>query len=301
MSQRYSKQSGIPKVSFPSLSDDHEEIELTSINRTGTGIPNISAPANNDPVEYSHDYFSGSTTRVFFDNIWVDDVVTIQWTATQQKAPIYGYASQFFNAVSNGNFIVQGSFSIAFKEVGYLYTILNTIKSGRRDQNIATLINEARRDHSRLSRLTESSPAHGRFGETKEEYFTIENWLGGDYEGSSQFENVASALEDILWGTKESDILDPNIPYAQIRERNRIPRPDELDRVDNPFEVGRIGRGFDIVITYGDMNDGPQNYTVKVLSDIHLTGNSQSIAPTGEPVAEVYSFFGRSIDDRKRV
>jgi hypothetical protein len=167
------------------------------------------------------------------------------------------------------------------------------------DTQIAQLVADAKRDNSRLSSVLENSPAYGRVGNTtKIENFTIEDWIGSSAQGESQFENVAEALEDVLWGVKEYDILDPNNPPGVVRQQNRIPRADEMDRVENPFKVGRIGPGYDILITYGDINDGPSNHTVKTLSGIHITGHSQTIAPTGDGIVEVYSFFGRSVNDR---
>jgi len=296
-SQERGSRREIPKVNYPTR---NESLVYSSPNRsTGAGIPQMNRPTDMAPVEYNHDYFSGSTIRVFFENIWVDDVITLQFNASQQKTPIYGYASQFFNAVANGTFIIQGTFAIAFKESGYLYTILNKLKDKNNDADVAQAVKDAKRDNARLARLTTASPAYGRVANTtKIDYLTIENWLGTDSAGVSNFENIAESLEDVLWGVDDYDKLAGSNNPGPIRKQNRIPRADELDRKENPFKVGRIGDGYDIIITYGDINDGPANHTVKTLSGIHITGSSQTLAPTGEPVVEVYSFFARSLDDR---
>jgi len=72
---------------------------------------------------YKYDYYSGSQAKVFLGDIWVDDIVTIQYNIRQSKEPIYGYASQNYDAVAAGQIIGQGSMVIAFKEVGYLNVI----------------------------------------------------------------------------------------------------------------------------------------------------------------------------------
>jgi len=295
--KRYS--TGIPKVNLPAPAGSAEEVTPTLFGQNSAGIPNPNRPTDLAPVEYDHDYFCGSTARLYFEEIWVDDIITVTWNASQQKSPIYGYASQFFDAVANGTFLVQGSFSIAFKESAYLYTIMNKLRGKHGDQAVARSVADARQDNSRLARVMESTPAYGRVSNTtKIESYTIEDWMGTSSDGTAQFEAVAEALEDVLWGVKDYDILDDNALPGAIRPQTRIPRPDELDRVGNASKVGRIGQGFDILITYGDINDGPANHTIKTLSGVHLTGSSQTLAPTGEPIAEVYSFFARSIDDR---
>lgn len=76
-------------------------------------------------TSYKYDCFAGAQVSVFVDNIWVDDVVSIQFTVTEPKSPIYGYASRFYDLAASGNRIIQGQLAIAYTEEGYLTTILN--------------------------------------------------------------------------------------------------------------------------------------------------------------------------------
>jgi len=80
---------------------------------------------------YPYDYYCGTNAKVFFGDVWVDDIVTIQYNVKQDKEPIYGYASQTYDAVARGVILVQGSFSIAFKEMGYLNVIQNLLETER--------------------------------------------------------------------------------------------------------------------------------------------------------------------------
>lgn len=238
--------------------------------------------------EYLDDYYSGTLVRVYFDGIWVDDIITIQWDAVNNKAPVYGYASQHFDAVLNGTFIVNGSFTIAFKEVGYLYTILERIRQLNHSTR-AALNKSSSSLASRLQTNSDFNPFTYDGETSRVKYQTIEELLSGSLDKSfSDFENVAEVLEDTLLGVVGNPV---------DRGQNRIPRADEMDRLGDVFNVSRIGTGFNILVGYGDLNAPISEHTVHTISDVHITGVGQVVAPTGEPVAEQYRFFARNIDE----
>ena len=73
---------------------------------------------------YEFDYFSGSQIGVYLGDILIDDIAGIQYNLSQSKRPVYGYASQYWHVVPSGQIIVEGAFSVPFKEAGYLPIIL---------------------------------------------------------------------------------------------------------------------------------------------------------------------------------
>jgi len=82
----------------------------------------------NKKLGYWEDYYAGADVGIFIGSMWVDDIITLQYNLTNNKSPIYGYMSETFDAVTRGTTIVQGQFAIAFKETGYLTTILENYK-----------------------------------------------------------------------------------------------------------------------------------------------------------------------------
>jgi len=82
----------------------------------------------NKKLGYWEDYYAGADVGIFIGGMWVDDIITLQYNLTNNKSPIYGYMSETFDAVTRGTTIVQGQFAIAFKETGYLTTILDNYK-----------------------------------------------------------------------------------------------------------------------------------------------------------------------------
>lgn len=219
-------------------------------------------------LSYPYDYFTGSNARIFFNQVWVDDIVTIQYSMQQNKAPIFGYSSQQFDVVAKGQIMINGNFTIAFKEAGYLNIIYNTIKGLKTD-------NKGKNKKDILNYWLSK-------GEPIEKIVDKLYMAGADQD----FEDLSEALEDFVWGN------------FGVRG-NKITRPDEFD-----YKTGNLGEGidakgtFDIVMTFGDYTDDAAEHTVKILNDVHFTGESAVLTPDGTPVGINYTFFARGIDEQ---
>lgn len=71
-------------------------------------------------IGYEYDYYCGSQTNVMFGDVLIDNAVHIGFSAQQTKAPVSGFASQYYNFMAPGKVFIQGELTIAFKEAGYL-------------------------------------------------------------------------------------------------------------------------------------------------------------------------------------
>ena len=224
-------------------------------------------------------YFSGAHVRAFFGPIWVDDIITIQWDLVNNKAPIYGYASRFFDAVADGTVIVNGSFTIAFKDMNYLTTILEKLRQ---------LDSDTRRGMGRVHQASSINLAitelEGDTTNLSMKAPTIDMILAKMADqGRDHLDYIAERLENVVYGKK---------PGA-----GRIPRADEYDKVGKVTEYGKIGAGFDILLEYGNPNTYSNEHTAYMINDVHITGQGQLTAPTGEPIAERYTFFAKSMNE----
>lgn len=215
-------------------------------------------------LSYPYDYYTGSSVRIFFGHVWVDDIITIQYSMNQNKTPLYGYASQKFDAVAKGQILVQGNFTIAFKEAGYLNVVHNYFQDLKNDKK--------GKDKNEVLHywLSKNKPI---------EQILDELYMSG--ESASDFEDLSEALEDYVW----RDFGTPS---------RSITRPDEFDYgTDGGIDLS----GFDIVMTFGDYTDGEAEHTVKVINDVHIIGESMVVTPDGSPIGLNYTFFARSIDE----
>lgn len=79
---------------------------------------------------WEYDVVSGAQIKVVLgDNVILEDATAIQFTLTQSKKPIFGYASQYFDAVAKGVVIVHGRVWINFIHQGYLRTLLDLARN----------------------------------------------------------------------------------------------------------------------------------------------------------------------------
>lgn len=240
---------------------------------------------------YPQDYYTGAQARIYFGSIWVDDIATIQYQTSHSKAPLYGYGDHQFRTVAKGQFLVRGSFTIAFKETGYLYSVLQLVKS----------------DSSGLKVI----------GKSKEAFDTYINYIGAgmtveqalDYAASTgttnkvtntnfnsagDFEDISEVMEDAIWGK----------PGTPANFSARIPRSDELDY--NKYTGGNgsandIDRnGFDILLTFGNYRTGTDtpDHTMISINDVHITGESVIVSPSAEPIGLTCEFFARGLNER---
>ena len=231
--------------------------------KAATPMPNTSTNYRH----YSTNYYSGSDIRIYFGDVWVDEITSIEFSLQEQVAPIYGYASFTWDRVARGNRFIQGSFSINFKEVAYLQMIMNS-----------------------LSSEVEKNPSSGYF--EKSEYdknLSIEALLA---QNNQDFHEIANDYEQSFWGEGSKT------ETMQKREKTSFFYP-------NSGETGDLSQnqlhehGFNIVIAYGGvcmdgrMNDSHE--TVQTLMGVQLTSVSQHIGPDGQPIQEMYNFIARDL------
>jgi len=237
------------------------------------------APYSFATQKYDFDYFSGSQTQVFFKDIWVDDLMRIQFAVIEKVRPVFGANSRYWDAVIGGQVMVEGRFSINFKEKAYIPIILDYARkdaslSGTpvktdgtgytftgKDVPIPVSIERAKRlwDEGGLNAIKQGEDL----------LMTSLHWTD-DW----AFENQAEGLEDLLWG---SEAADPNQEQF-ILDRPLVPIP------------------FDIFIVYGDYTAAAENlvnHTAIKLEDCVIVGESQIIEVGGQPILETYDFIAR--------
>jgi hypothetical protein len=217
------------------------------------------ANLNNYQV-FPREYFSGVDCYIAFDNIPLTQIVTISFAAQEPIIPIYGYASYTYDAVAHGARIVTGSFTIAFKESLYIRSALEKLRSNGTS--------------SASTKSVYSSMSKGE----------LSAWVKG--RSVSSIEALADEYSEKLWGNSNSEIVN--------KEKNPF------------FTVAGSSLseyGFDIIISYGsellELGKKIRDYpgTVKLINGVHLTGVTQRVAPTGEPIYEEYSFIAKDLDN----
>lgn len=278
-------------------------------------------PSRDNYQSYPYDYYSGADAKIFFGDIWVDDIVTIQFNVSQSKTPIYGYASQLYDAVAKGQVIVQGNLTISFKETGYLNIIQYLLEQQRRNSgsNIKRVLQKRQLEAKYgaaefipgLTTTADTSnsengvvfSANGTPSLIRQNQ-TIEDVLKGKLSESfsaglglskkqRDFEDFAEILEDTIWG-------DANGRPFESKLNKKLRRPDEFDY--NSIGGINVGRApyngvLNILLTFGDINDFRAEHTLVSINDVHFQSQGMVVAPDGTPIAEQYNFFARDINN----
>jgi len=267
---------------------------------------------------YRYDYFSGAQAKVFFGDVLVDDIVTLSYAMRQTKEPIYGYASQRYDAVAMGTVIGEGSLTIAFKEVGYLNVIQSYLENQRegidlaKDNVIRRLTSGRERNISQEIQNTSTlsavmapnlTPSLVRRSENIEKIlddlkekdispFKVRGREDGTITtGAQDFDDMAELLEDTIWGDHNGKPFD--LKDVELK------RADEFD-----YRYGRSGKigikagnrnnyrdTLNIMVIFGDINDFKAEHTFVLLNDVHFNSHSMVMGPTGDPIGETYNFF----------
>jgi hypothetical protein len=224
----------------------------------------------NSTTEYQRfksDYFSGADIRIYFGDIWVDEITSLQFTLQEQVAPIFGYASYTWDKVARGSRYITGSFTINFKESYYLHSVLNSLSS------------KMKSDSKEAPMFDKSQWQSG---------LDIEHLLES---ADSNFDVMADDFEKSFWGegnmTSQSD----------ARKKTTFFYPDGGTEGLQQKELAESG--FNILIGYGPMNekDGMKaSETAHSLVGVQLTSVSQIVGGDGSPVAEQYSFIAKDLD-----
>lgn len=253
---------------------------------------------------YDNEYFSGTQASLYIGDVLVDEISSFAFNVQQTKTPIYGYASQLFDAVSKGPVIVTGTFTINFKEANYLYLVLmryqaftkavdeqirkatnNTIARSKKGQETnaelgLNALNSLRSGRvptpfdpdskkvirQGIERLISGKATPGE----RTEFFQSLTGFASTRGLDTEFEALAEVLEDSVWSIPEN-------------ADDLVRRTD-----DNYFD------NFDLYFTYGDYNNLKANHTVERITGVHLTSRGKAVSVSGEPIQEEYQFIARN-------
>lgn len=244
------------------------------------------------PGIYSSDYFSNSQAAIYIADIFVDEITSFDFYIHQRRRPLYGYADQFYRQLSKGQVLVEGNFTINFKEAGYLWLIQNEYKrrlepgsktklspfansSEAVHQNIEKIINneiEPADKYQAFGSLAEVYASLGGFSSitrAKEEKTTEGKTLTGEAEG------IFEDFENFVWGNESNNKRD------DVGDNRSADDPDL-----NPF---------DVYIMYGDfMGDDRANHTIIKLVDVSIVGSGQRFSvDDASPIQEMYNFLAK--------
>src|SRR5208337_1350277 len=240
---------------------------------TSTMLPTITQekpPEFIAPNTLQGTYFTLTQARMYIGTMFIDELNGCQFALQDNKIPIYGYASRFYDSIAQGKSLVQGQLTINFVSEGYLYTVLqeyiNTVAT-----DVDSTNQQAQQNANRLLTLTNAL-------QNPDPSWTptmIAN-------AKKEIQNLAASL-----GSSAVDAASAGI-NAQLR--NQLDNVLGLAGGDYPNAVYQ-GIPFDIVLQF----TGAGRTIIRRLEDVHLISNESILDPSGTPILDSYGFICRRL------
>jgi hypothetical protein len=220
-------------------------------------------------LRFPTQYFSGANIAIYFGDILIDEINSIEFTVTERVTPIFGYASYTADAISHGQRFVQGRFGINFTEPFYIKKALQRIEESN-NKNIDKKGN---------------SYFNAELLAVDNESMSVEDLIKqGEKYG---YPTVAQHYQAAIWGQEGA-----NTSVLNRHNDSLFVNHDKNDFL--------LNNGFDIIITYGNIADPMRESllpgAVKSINGVHITACQQVINTADEPVMEIYTFIAKDID-----
>jgi hypothetical protein len=227
---------------------------------------------------YSAPWFAGGQAKLYIGDIFLDEIVFLEYRESSQKIPIYGYASKLYDTIATGRTIVMGTFGINFKFNGWLSLILKRLFERNYDPQKLEAEYAKNWINQRIERVTQAEESGDVTSENSFVYDLIgelsRNTEGGE-KGIQIFNDRVKALRDRIWGSSEDAEKGPSdfSPF-DITIHFGVP-PAHSTQTGRESEIG--------------------SYTANRIEGVSITSEGKRIDLSGDNIIEVYEFLGRQV------
>jgi len=228
--------------------------------------------------DFDSAYWSGLDANIFFDEIFIDEIVNIQYQVSENVMPLYSWGDYAVRFVARGVKIVQGAFSINFKRSLYIPTILNTLK--KEEAASYTTSNTTRRMNAVANPTTiEEILSMSKQSQTGKPDLEILN-------------EIQARKAEKFWSSEDTSLK------ASSSTKNNPLYQTDTDGFTIYIKYGQPKIVDDQTSLYGSNGSGMTAKsvgTIEAIENVHISGSSKVIDDTGRPVLETYSFIGSNL------
>lgn len=214
------------------------------------------------------EYFSGSDVRIYFGDLLIDEILSLQVSMVEAVQPVFSFQGYTYSKVMRGQRQISGSFTIAYRETGWLHRVLAEEKR-RRDQQTTADVRFRHPDDQELKQIAIL------YERGVDEYIRESK-----RRGIEALREEAERLQQAAWRQYPASAVNPS--------------------PDGPrFQAGDP-EGFSIIIVAGiPLHDGVGKpilpYGTSTITGVQLVGFSTVVDNSGEPVMEQYSFIAKDL------
>ena len=248
--------------------------ENTQDPNTATMLPTIvpeQVPEFVAPNTGQGTYFTLTQARIYIGNLFIDELNSIQFALQDNKIPIFGYASRFWDDLAQGKSLVQGQLTINFVSEGYLYKALTYYQ--QQISNDITLNSDTKaQQEQRLLNLTNAL----QNPDPTWSYKTIQA-------AKDEIQKLMATI-----GPDAATIVKSNSNAIHKQQSDSILGLPGGDYKANPLYQDVQ---FDVVLQF----TGAGRTITRRLEKCTLISNESILAPTGEPILDAYGFIARRL------
>jgi len=270
--------------------------DIQEPNSSQIGLLEDKSPSAFIHQQYPFRYFTGAQTRLYIEDICIDEAVSLQYIAQAPVVPLYAYDNCKFIRTARGKSIVQGQILINFVDEGYLYYALKDIRKGNeknfdKEQALAEEVDKLNKKIEKIksqdplgsSEAVRDQKVKDQKAELEEATLSLQQLLKEQkIFKTSQDRNIRQALDIIKNGGATGKKL-----MQQVTKENLFPSAAQHENVvyDKMF--------FDMSLVFGDASTSVNTY--KIFEDCQLVSNSLVVdINSGQHVAESYGFIART-------
>ena len=277
----------------------------------------IFAPPVARVEQLSHDYSAGPDCQIFLDGTYLDEVAFLRFQVRGTQRSVYGYHQQHYSTVLQGQETVYGQLVVHRIADNYLARM----QAGEDIRDTGG----GPSPQKQLSQFLEPNALMSIPDWVKDhlwQHFNVETTAAVDAAISDLRHLDAQAALSVLDVTRRTDLLSRLRTFKSAVSRifskweidgdSQLPRPGLTSPVSGVSSTGiRVERTslsdfamhpFRMTVFFGVFAEVMESVgspvTVGILDDCVLSGHSQTITTSGEPVGVAYEFMGGSYEEQ---
>jgi len=277
----------------------------------------IFAPPVKPIQELRHDYSAGPDCQIFLDGTYLDEVAFLRFQVRGTQRPVYGYHQRHYSTVLQGQETVYGQ--IVVHRIADNYLARMQAGEDIRDTGGGPS------PQQQLSQFLEPSALLSIPDWVKDhlwQHFNVETTAAVDAAIAELRYLDAQAALSVLDITRRTDLLARLRSFKsavsriftkwEIEGDPQLPRPRLASPVSNVSTTGvRVERTavsdfsmhpFRMTVFYGVfaevMESQASPVTVGIVEDCVISGHSQTITTSGEPIGVAYEFMGGAYEEQ---
>lgn len=239
---------------------------------------------------FNSDYFSSPDIRVYFGDIFIDELVHLEYQVQNNKRPLWGYRSVQFDAMAEGTYYVAGSFAINYRVNNFLKYVTTYFSS----KTCADLGEKAKGLPANVLRELQLINDLNTSGKTlKNGSYDI-----NDSNQNDGYQGIKNTFGEALASINMSDTTAINALFSDYQTKY-WGDVNKTSSTNVASDRGDLIAPFKITIALGGFSDNPFDRAsapfTESIHDCYVTSVGKGIDTSGNPITDNYTFIAKDL------